>query len=305
MFEGFYGTLAAALAAFCAGGIVSVPILLARRDADDVIEEWRDRPPGFVRWLRPIVRLYAHRVEASMDPHKRDMLYGKLTESGYGYILSPEEFVVMRRLGLLIASIFAIYVIFITGTSNSFLMGLCLAAIPLGYFYPDIWLKDTIDKRKKRIEKDFPFFLEIIVLAMNAGLTFTSAIKHAVQRVPEGPLKQEFVRFLRETRTGLSRKEAMERLAKRINTSSMSNFTATLIQASETGGSISAVLIEQAKQRRQERFVRAEKMANKAPVKLLGPLMGLLFPITFIIIGFPIAIKFMEAGVLNLASGGG
>ena len=238
-----------------------------------------------------------------MDPHKKEILLARLTESGYGYILSPEEFVVMRRLGLLIASLFAIYVLFILGTDNSFVIGISLAAIPLGFFYPDIWLKDCITKRKKRIEKDFPFLLEVIVLAMNAGLTFSSAIKHAVQRVPDGPLKQEFVRFLREIRTGLSRKEAMERLAARINTSAMSNFTATLIQASETGGSISDVLIEQAKQRRQERFVNAEKMANKAPVKLLGPLMGLLFPITFIIIGFPIAIKFMEAGVGNLIGG--
>jgi tight adherence protein C len=304
MFEIIYGVLPLALAAFCAGSIVAVPIVLARSDANEVIEEWRDKPPGIIRLLRPLVRLYAHRVEASIDPHKREILLGKLTESGYGYILSPEEFIVMRRLGLLIASLFAVYVLFILGTSSAFMTGVSLAAIPLGFFYPDIWLKDAIDKRKKRIEKDFPFFLEVIVLAMNAGLTFISAIKHAVERIPEGPLRQEFVRFLRETRTGLSRKEAMERLAARINTSSMSNFTATLIQASETGGSISAVLIEQAKQRRQERFIRAEKLANKAPVKLLGPLMGLLFPITFIIIGFPIAVKFMEAGILNLSTGG-
>jgi tight adherence protein C len=304
MFENLYVLIPLALAAFCAGGIVAVPIMLAKNDPDALVEEWRDKPPGFIRYLRPVVRLYAHRIEETIDPHKREILMAKLTESGYGYILSPEEFVVMRRLGLLIASVFAIYVLFILGTSNTLMMGMSLGAIPLGFFYPDIWLKDTIEKRKNRIEKDFPFLLEVIVLAMNAGLTFASAIKHAVERIPEGPLKQEFIRFIRETRTGLNRKEALERLATRINTSSMSNFTATLIQASETGGSIGAVLIEQAKQRRQERFIRAEKMANKAPVKLLGPLMGLLFPITFIIIGFPIAIKFMEAGVLSLSSGG-
>lgn len=303
MFEAFYSVIPLAMAAFCAGGLVAVPIILARSETEEVTEEWRDSSPGFIKILRPLVRLYAHRVETTLDPHKKEILLARLTESGYGYILSPEEFVVMRRLGLLIASLFAIYVLFILGTDNSFVIGISLAAIPLGFFYPDIWLKDCITKRKKRIEKDFPFLLEVIVLAMNAGLTFSSAIKHAVQRVPDGPLKQEFVRFLREIRTGLSRKEAMERLAARINTSAMSNFTATLIQASETGGSISDVLIEQAKQRRQERFVNAEKMANKAPVKLLGPLMGLLFPITFIIIGFPIAIKFMEAGVGNLIGG--
>ncbi|MCU7830054.1 MAG: type II secretion system F family protein [Candidatus Thiodiazotropha sp. (ex Myrtea sp. 'scaly one' KF741663)] len=297
MFNSFYGILAIVLASICAGAFVSVPVMLARKGREKNNDEWRDRPPGFIRLLRPMVRLYTHRIEMSMDSQKRDMVLGRLTEAGYGYVLSPEEFVVMRRLGLLIAVFLVVYILLIIGITSSFAIVFSLVLVPLGFFYPDIWLRDVIEKRKTRIDKDFPFFLEVIVLAMNAGLTFNSAIKQAVQRIPDGPLKQEFVRFLRETRTGLSRKEALERLSSRINMSSISNFTATLIQAAETGGSISAVLVEQAKQRRQERFIRAEKKANKAPVKLLGPLLGLLFPITFIIIGFPLVIKFIDAGI--------
>ncbi|MCU7853540.1 MAG: type II secretion system F family protein [Candidatus Thiodiazotropha sp. (ex Monitilora ramsayi)] len=297
MFNSFYGILAIVLASICAGAFVFVPVMLARKGREKNNDEWRDRPPGFIRLLRPMVRLYTHRIEMTMDSHKRDMVLSRLTEAGYGYVLSPEEFVVMRRLGLLIAVFLVVYILFIIGITSSFAIVFSLVLVPLGFFYPDIWLRDVIEKRKTRIDKDFPFFLEVIVLAMNAGLTFNSAIKQAVQRIPDGPLKQEFVRFLRETRTGLSRKEALERLSSRINMSSISNFTATLIQAAETGGSISAVLVEQAKQRRKERFIRAEKMANKAPVKLLGPLLGLLFPITFIIIGFPLVIKFIDAGI--------
>jgi tight adherence protein C len=80
----------------------------------------------------------------------------------------------------------------------------------------------------------------------------------------------------------------------------MNNFASSVMQAEETGGSLGDVLADQARQRRQERFTRAEKLANQAPVKMLLPLIALLFPITFIIIGFPIAIQLREAGALEL-----
>ena len=75
---------------------------------------------------------------------------------------------------------------------------------------------------------------------------------------------------------------------------------ASVAQAEETGGSLGEVLADQARQRRQERFVRAEKLANQAPVKMLFPLIALLFPITFIIIGFPIVIQLVESGALEI-----
>lgn len=80
----------------------------------------------------------------------------------------------------------------------------------------------------------------------------------------------------------------------------VTNFVASVVQAEQTGGSLGDVLADQARQRRQERFLRAEKLANQAPVKMLFPLIALLFPVTFIIIGFPIAIQLLEAGALSL-----
>jgi len=80
----------------------------------------------------------------------------------------------------------------------------------------------------------------------------------------------------------------------------VTNFVASVTQAEETGGSLGDVLADQARQRRQERFVRAEKLANQAPVKMLFPLIALLFPITFIIIGFPIVIQLVESGAFEI-----
>ena len=72
----------------------------------------------------------------------------------------------------------------------------------------------------------------------------------------------------------------------------------TIIQAEKMGARLGAALRSQAEQRRTERFQRAEKAAMEAPVKLIGPLMIFIFPITFIVIGFPIVVKYMSSGML-------
>jgi tight adherence protein C len=89
-------------------------------------------------------------------------------------------------------------------------------------------------------------------------------------------------------------------MASRVVIPAVTNFSASVIQAEETGGSLGEVLADQARQRRQERFLRAEKLANQAPVKMLFPLIALLFPITFIIIGFPIVMQLIDSGAFKL-----
>ena len=171
---------------------------------------------------------------------------------------------------------------------------------PFAYLYPDIWLRDATRKRQLRFEKEFPFFLDVLVLGMKAGLTFTAAVEQSIEQLRDGPVRQEFARYLRETRTGVARRVALDRLAQRVVIPAVTNFTASVTQAEETGGSLGEVLADQARQRRQERFLRAEKLANQAPVKMLFPLIALLFPITFIIIGFPIVIQLIDSGAFQM-----
>jgi len=71
-----------------------------------------------------------------------------------------------------------------------------------------------------------------------------------------------------------------------------------MIQAEKMGASLAKVLSVQAEQRRGERFQRAEKLAMEAPIKLVGPLIIFIFPVTFIVLGFPIVMKFLAEGAL-------
>lgn len=262
--------------------------------------EWRDQSPLGLRLLRPVIRQYARSVDESMGNHKRDVVQARLNAAGATYLITPAEFLVLRRVAFAIGMAAALYTIYVLEVSDPVYLSAAGSLAPFSYLYPDIWLRDSTRKRQARFAKEFPFFLDVLVLGMKAGLTFAAAIEQAIDFLPEGPVRQEFSRYLRETRTGVSRRIALDRLSARVVIPAVTNFTASVAQAEETGGSLGEVLADQARQRRQERFLRAEKLANQAPVKMLFPLIALLFPVTFIIIGFPIVIQLLDSGAMEV-----
>ena len=139
--------------------------------------------------------------------------------------------------------------------------------------------------------------LDLITLCVESGLNVNSAIAQAVAKGPSGPLRDEFARLMRDMRAGRPRSEALRDMAARLDMAPVTNFVSTLIQAEATGMSLGPILRAQAEQRRTERFARAEKLAMQAPVKLLFPLLFFIFPCVFAILMFPIAMKFMAAGL--------
>jgi len=177
----------------------------------------------------------------------------------------------------------------------SYLQLMVLGAL-LGWAYPAIWLNDLLKKRRSELLKTFPFYLDIITLCVEAGLNMQGAMTQAVAKGPKGVIRSEFQRVLRDIRAGKGRSESLRAMADRVGEPSVSNFTIAVIQAESMGMNLGPVLRAQADQRRSERFLRAEKLAMEAPVKMLFPLIAFIFPCTFVVIFFPIAMKFMHSG---------
>lgn len=294
--------LAMVLAGLSCALVLLIPLALPRRNEPVSEREisWRDELPLLLRLLRAPLQWYAPAVDLTLSPQRREIIQSQLNAAGAAYLVSPAEFVILRRLasiaGLLVAAVAA----FILQLKDPLYLAMAVGLAPLSYLYPDLRLRELTKQRQSKFEKEFPFFLDVLVLAMKAGLNVTAAVEQAVSSSRSGPVQQEFSRYLRESRAGVSRRVALDRVAERVMLPSVTNFAASVVQAEQTGGSLGDVLADQARQRRQERFVRAEKLANQAPVKMLFPLIALLFPITFIIIGFPIAIQLLEAGALRL-----
>jgi tight adherence protein C len=294
--------LAMSFAGLSCALLLLIPIALPRRNepVSERDQAWRDDLPLFLRLVRPLLQWYAPAVDSSLNPQRREVIQSQLNAAGAAYLVSPAEFVILRRMAFIAGIVVAGVAMFVLKLKDPFYLAIAAGLAPLSYLYPDLRLRELTKQRQARFEKEFPFFLDVVVLAMKAGLNFTAAVEQAICAARSGPVQQEFSRYLRESRTGVSRRVALERVAERVLLASVTNFAASVVQAEQTGGSLADVLADQARQRRQERFVRAEKLANQAPVKMLFPLIALLFPITFIIIGFPIVVQLREAGALTL-----
>lgn len=285
-------------AALCVVLIFAAPLLLRNSSKKEELGVLEERNSGFIGAIKPVLRAYSHQLEGKVNSYKLELIKSRLMSAGLIYKISPAEFFVLKRVSALIALAFAVFIILALNMQSLLNIAVTLFLLGLlGFYYPDIWLNDKLQHRQRKIEKEFPFFLDLLVLIMRAGLPFAGAVQQSIEKMPNGPLYDELIRYQRDIRTGLVRADALERLGKRINLPAVTNFVAAIIQAEETGGSITNVLAVQASQRRKERFLKAEKKANEAPVKMLLPLVGLLFPITFIIIGVPIAVEFMNSGI--------
>jgi tight adherence protein C len=125
-------------------------------------------------------------------------------------------------------------------------------------------------------------------MAVEAGMNLSGALAQSVEKGPDGPLRIEFQKVMRDVKAGMSRMESIRAMAERLGIREVTSFSSALAQAERPGASVGP----QADQRRVERFQRAEKLALEAPVKLVFPLVAFNFPTTFLVLAFPIVMKF-------------
>lgn len=255
---------------------------------------YRDPPPLAFRLVWWPVQWLAHYLGPVLSIGYRQRSMVKLRLAGLDYTLSPEQFLAAR---LLLAALGAALLNWLL-LSFTLLSGWWpLAAAVGGFAFPAIWLRDRVQQRRRETLKTLPFLLDIVTLCVEAGLNLTSALAQAATKGPGGPLKVEIERVLRDVRAGKPRVDALRGFSDRMNEPSITNLVGALIQAESMGMSLGPILRAQSEQRRAERFARAEKLAMEAPVKLLFPLLAFIFPCTFVVLGFPIAMKFIHMGL--------
>lgn len=169
-----------------------------------------------------------------------------------------------------------------------------LAALAAGAA-PGLWLRDLGRKRRRNIERDLPFVFDMMTLCVEAGLSVQGALQLAARSGPPGALRDALADALAEMRAGVSRTAAIKALAERSNSPLARNWAAAVAQAEALGISLGPVLRAQAAQCRGDRHARAEQLAMQAPVKMLLPLIGCIFPCTFIVLAFPIAVQLLQS----------
>jgi len=162
------------------------------------------------------------------------------------------------------------------------------AAAVFGGCYPLLWLHDRVKARRSAIARALPYDLDLLTLSVEAGLDFAAALEKVVVKGRAGPLADELSITVRELRLGTRREEALRNLASRVAMPALTSFAHALVQADRMGTPLGKVLRVLATQLRIERTQRAEKLAGEAPVKLLLPLIGCIFPTIFLMLFGPI-----------------
>jgi len=162
-----------------------------------------------------------------------------------------------------------------------------IVAVAIGFILPDLWIRDRVKKRQKRINKVLPDVIDIISISVEAGLGFDGACQRVASKRRDD-IGVEFERFLIELRLGKSRREALRNIVRRTGVKDLQLFVNAIIQADTLGVSIANVLRIQSDQIRIRRRQHAEELAHKAPIKMLFPMALFIFPAIFVVILGPI-----------------
>lgn len=175
------------------------------------------------------------------------------------------------------------------------LMAILLSAVS-GFWWPEAVLLRYGRRRRTQMLREFPFMLDLMTLCVEAGLSLHGALVQVAQHAPEGALRGTLRQALSAMRTGMVRSQALHQWADHCGVPAVRGLVLSLEQADQLGMNLGPLLRAQAAEQRSERFLRAEKLALEAPVKMLFPMVVCIFPCTFLIIGFPVAIKLFDAG---------
>ncbi len=207
--------------------------------------------------------------------------------------VSLQQMVLIWAIG--IAGIPLLYALLVLsrGTTLSTFQILSLGVVPfLGFYVPRAWLRGQISRRRHKIVKALPDAMDLITTSVEAGLGIDAAFAKVAEK-GEGPLADEIRRCLREMSLGRTRREALTEFINRTELSDIRSFVGAVIQAEHTGVSLGRVIRVQAEQLRTRRRQRAEQQAQKAPVKMVIPLVLFIFPAMFIVILGPAAIQIL------------
>ena len=173
------------------------------------------------------------------------------------------------------------------------------AGAAAGFALPGMVIGAMARTRKRAIQRALIPSLDMLALSAEAGLAFDGAIAQVVQRW-KNPLSEELHRLLLEFQMGRDRRQALRELARRTNVPDIGKFINAVIQADTLGVGLAKVLQDQAIDLRTRRRQRAEEQARLAPVKMMFPMVLLIFPALFVVILGPAVPKFVT--IFNLGN---
>jgi tight adherence protein C len=257
------------------------------------LQELELQQPFIDRTFRPFIARVATAMARVTSSSFSERTEKRLAMAGNPGDLRISDWLGIKAIGTAVGAAVLFLLVGILGKNLTAGVLLALVGAAIGYIGPEFWLGGRVRARQKGILIGIPDALDLLTISVRAGLGFDAALGKVVEKM-KGPLVDEFRRALAEVRVGKTRRDALRDIVPRTEVPPLTNFIGAIIQAEQLGVSISKVLQVQSEQLRIERRQRAEEQAAKAPIKMLFPLVGCIFPSLFIIILGPAIILIVE-----------
>ena len=246
------------------------------------LDEIELQEPFVDRVIRPVFARAARLMARSTPEHTRQELQRRLNFAGRPYGLDATEFTAVRYALCCVAGILGLALGL--ALHNAFLAGaLMTGGAVLGLFFPILWLRQAVTTRRSQMELSLPNALDLLSVAVEAGLPFEGAMLRVSQKL-EGPLSAEFQQVLQEIRLGRPRLQALDDMAKRSGVEELNHFVQAIIQSSQLGTPIGQILVLQSDEIRRRRRQRAQELGARAPLKMLIPMITCIFPTLWVIL---------------------
>jgi tight adherence protein C len=293
------------IAILAAGAVMLITYGLAARPPQDAVqqrleqlvvqpktlEEFELQQPFFDRVMRPLVKRLAKLGRRGDQGGIIARTDAKLEKAGYPGGLRGADWMGVKILSTIVLAIALFFIgLLMGGPAMGFIFAIVGAAF--GFVLPEFWLGRKGRARSFAMVLQLPDALDLLTISVEAGLGFDAALAKVVEKM-EGPLVSEFRQALAEIRMGRSRRDALRDVIARADAQPVTNFIGAIVQAEQLGVPIAKVLQIQSQQLRIERRQRAEEAAAKAPVKMLFPMVGCIFPTIFIVILGPAIVTVM------------
>jgi tight adherence protein C len=252
------------------------------------LEEVELQAPFTERFLRPAIARVGSLMSRSTPAKARQDLLRQLELAGNPANLTPEDFGAVRLVGAAVVAALGLLLGLLLANPVYLVISIAIGAI-LGYYLPVMWLRQKVDARRAEIQKALPDAMDLMVIAVDAGLGFDAALMRVTEKY-KNALSFEFAKMQHEVSLGRPRAEALDDLGRSTGIDDLHNFIQAVIQSEQFGTGVGKILRIQSDEMRRKRRQRAQEKAAQATLKMMLPMVGCIFPTLWIVLLGPAAL---------------
>jgi tight adherence protein C len=261
------------------------------------VSEIELREPFLDRVVRPALGRLGRLIEQSMPEKARQQISLMLQVAGRPGGMAAGDFIAIRYVLTAILCVFGILIGALTHNPVALALLATVGAV-IGLYGPTFWLRSRLKRRRNDIQLELPDAIDVLVVCVEAGLTFEAAMEKVVEKYDHA-LAEEFGRVMQEIRLGRPRLEALNDMGERTGVDELNNFVQAIIQSEQLGSGISRILRIQSDEIRMKRLFSAQERGARASLKMLIPMLGCIFPTLWVILLGPaalLAVHFLRGG---------